>query len=333
MHEPASPLVRPFSWEKIACGIFSLPRLCFRRQKARFLPPAPSRSYARAAISRTTQAALVAVAVLACVPTAVSARSNLLSAINAERADGCGGRRGVRAPLRSSRQLDSVAQRVSRGARLRDALAAAGYRATHTSLMRSSNAESDVQIARTLAQRTCQELSDPAVRDIGIARRGREVWILLAAPFATPELADEKEVTRRVLELANEARARPRRCGSKYFPAVAPLSVSPKLTRAALEHSNDMARHNEFEHEGSDGSTPAQRATRAGYTWRTVGENIAAGATSADEVMEGWLASPGHCENLMDPRFTETGIGYVVDARSESGVYWTQMFAVPRPSK
>ena len=283
--------------------------------------------------SRIAGAVLAAAGVLACVPSHVTARSSLLSAINAERAEGCGGRRGVRAPLRSSRQLNSVVDRVARGARLRDALSAAGYRATHTSLMTSSDVASDADIVRTLARRSCEELSDPAVRDIGIARRDQQVWILLAAPFATPGLADEKEVTEHVLELTNEARARARRCGAKHFAAVPPLTLSPRLTRAALEHSKDMARHSEFDHEGSDGSTPPQRATRAGYTWRTVGENIAAGATSAEEVMEGWLASPGHCENLMDPRFTETGIGYVVDPRSESGVYWTQMFAVPRPSK
>ncbi len=283
--------------------------------------------------ARWIAAALAAIAVLATAPTPVAARPSLLSAINAERADGCNGRGGVRTPLRSNRQLDSVAQRVSRGARLRDALSAAGYRATHTSLMTSSGAESDADIARGLARRSCEELSDPAVRDIGIARRGQEVWILLAAPFATPELADDRHVTQRVLELANGARAQSRRCGSKFFAAVPPLSLSSKLTRAAVEHSKDMAKHNAFDHDGTDGSTPPQRATRAGYVWRTVGENIAAGATSADEVMEGWLASPGHCENLMDPRFTETGIGYVVDSRSESGVYWTQMFGVPRPSK
>jgi uncharacterized protein YkwD len=283
--------------------------------------------------TRIAVVVLAAATVFVCAPPVVTARSDLLSAINAVRAEGCGGRRGIRTPLRSSRQLNAVTQRVSRGERLRDALNAVGYRATHTSLMTSSDAQSDADIVRNLARRSCEELSDPAVRDIGIVRRGGEAWILLAAPFATPELADEKRVTGRVLELANEARAHSRRCGSKYFPAVPPLGLSSKLTRSALEHSQDMARHNQFDHEGTDGSTPAQRATRAGYVWRTVGENIAAGATSAEEVMEGWLASPGHCENLMDPRFTETGIGYVVDARSESGVYWTQMFAVPRPAK
>lgn len=284
-----------------------------------------------AKVARGTAVALLCfTGMLALAPSATAARSGLLGAINAERAEGCGGQRGVRTPLRSSRQLDSVAQRVSRGSRLRDALSASDYRALHSSLMVSSGPQSDADIARSLAKRSCQELMNASVRDVGVARRGSNVWIILAAPFATPELQDESRITQRVLALANEARSQPRRCGSKSFAAVPPLALAPKLTRAAREHSKDMAKHSEFEHEGTDGSTPAERATREGYVWRTVGENIAAGATSAEEVMEGWMASPGHCENLMDPRFTETGIGYVVDAGSKSGVYWTQMFGVPR---
>ena len=92
-----------------------------------------------------------------------------------------------------------------------------------------------------------------------------------------------------------------------------------------------MASHDQFEHTGHDGSTPAQRVRRTGYAPRgVVGENIAVGAGTADEVMRGWLASPGHCANLMDRRFTEMGIGYVMDAASESGIYWTQVLASPQ---
>lgn len=280
-----------------------------------------------------TLAALAVACALTVAPQAPAARPNLLGAINAERAEGCGGKRGTRTPLRSSRQLNSAAERVSRGAKLRDALEATGYRALHSTLMVSSNSPSDTNVARTLAQRSCKDLIDTAVRDVGIARRGQDVWVVLAAPFAAPELEDADEVAERVLQLTNEARARSRRCGSKSFAAVPPLKLASKLTSAAREHSKDMARHSELEHEGTDGSTPFERVTRKGYVWRTVGENIAAGPTTAEEAMEGWLASPGHCENLMDPRFTETGIAYVVDADSESGVYWTQVFGTPRPLK
>jgi uncharacterized protein YkwD len=92
-----------------------------------------------------------------------------------------------------------------------------------------------------------------------------------------------------------------------------------------------MASHRRFAHEGSDGSLVAGRATRAGYDWRLVGENIAAGQPSAREAVEGWIESPGHCANLMNPVFTDMGAGYEISrARLPGFVYWTQVFAVRR---
>ena len=67
-----------------------------------------------------------------------------------------------------------------------------------------------------------------------------------------------------------------------------------------------------------------QRATRAGYRWRQVGENIAGGLGSAEQVVAGRLASPGHCANLMAPDFAEMGAAYAVDTRSTLDIYWTQ---------
>jgi uncharacterized protein YkwD len=258
------------------------------------------------------------------------ARPNLLSAINAVRAAGCGGKRGVSTPLRANEQLNSVANRISRGQKLRNALTSVGYRAMHSSSAFLSRTRNETDIALALARGSCAELTNATVHDIGIERRGENIWIVLAAPFEAPALANTREVNERVLRLVNDARSRSRRCGSKSFAAVPPLSRASKLDDAALEHTRDMARHSELEHEGTDGSTPAQRVTRAGYAWKTVGENIAAGPTTAEEVMEGWLASPGHCENLMDPRFTDLGIAYTVDPQSNSGVYWAQVFATPR---
>ena len=258
------------------------------------------------------------------------ATQSLLGAINEVRAKGCGGKPGVRVPLRANRKLDSVAHRISRGQDLTAALAAAGYKALHSASLYLSQSGGNEDIARMLAERSCTALSDATVREVGIEQRGRNTWIVLAAPFATPALADGNRVSARVLTLANEARARPRRCGRKSFAAAPPLRLAPKLAEAAHAHARDMARHSKLTHEGSDGSTPAQRATRAGYAWRTVGENVAAGPTTPEEVMAGWLASPGHCGNLMDPRFTEMGVAYIVDATSASGVYWAQVFATPR---
>jgi uncharacterized protein YkwD len=102
------------------------------------------------------------------------------------------------------------------------------------------------------------------------------------------------------------------------------------LNKASLDYSRDMASRSALSHEGRDGSTPADRAGRVGYKWRVVGENLASGPTSAVEVVKGWLASPHHCSNIMDPRFTEMGSAYFVDKKSASVIYWTQMFGLPR---
>ena len=255
-----------------------------------------------------------------------AARGNLVDSINSVRADGCGGRRGVTTPLRASGKLDSVARRVSRGEQLKSALSDSSYRALHSASFFMSGANDNATIARTLAQRACGELRNEDVREIGIERSGDKVWVVLAAPFEADELENVPDVNNRILQLANQARSRARRCGSKSFAPVPPLMLEKHLTSAAREHARDMAKHSMLEHTGSDGSTPATRVIRAGYAWRVVGENIASGATTPEEVMEGWLASPGHCENLMSPRFEEMGIAWVVDPKSDSGVYWAQVF-------
>ena len=64
-----------------------------------------------------------------------------------------------------------------------------------------------------------------------------------------------------------------------------------------------------------------------------MGENIAYGPKSVEEVVQGWLDSPGHCENIMDPRFVEMGLGYAVGHVSKRGLYWVQLMAAPRAVK
>jgi uncharacterized protein YkwD len=274
------------------------------------------------------------VAALACClvlfPAQSPARNSLLDNINAVRASGCGGKRGASTPLRSNRKLDAAARRVARGAKLRDALADSGYRAMHSSVMSMSGGKNNADVARMLSQRACTDLRSDDIREIGIETRGNSVWVVLAAPFDAGALENEARVRERVLQLANAARSRPRRCGSRQFPAAPPLTLESHLTSAAREHARDMAKHNMLEHTGSDGSRPDQRVTRAGYKWRTTGENIASGPTTPEEVMAGWLDSPGHCENIMSPRFREMGIAWVVDPKSASGVYWAQVFGTRR---
>ena len=134
------------------------------------------------------------------------------------------------------------------------------------------------------------------------------------------------QVAARVLELVNEARAKPRKCGSRAFPPVPPLTLSPILSRAALAHAKDMSAHKLFEHRGSDGSMPADRALRAGYNWMAVGENIAEGAATAEIVVQGWLDSPGHCVNIMGAQYREMGLAYFTDFAHKGDIYWAQTF-------
>jgi uncharacterized protein YkwD len=166
--------------------------------------------------------------------------------------------------------------------------------------------------------------------EIGIEHRGRDVWLVVAAPLNFPSPRDAKSVEREVLRLVNAARAQARRCGGTSYKAAPPLQLSAMLTRAALIHAQDMARHDHFEHVGTDGSTPAERIARVGYRWRTVAENIAAGAPTAESVVDGWIKSPGHCANIMGAHYKEMGIAFATESKSDAGIYWSQEFATSR---
>ncbi len=261
----------------------------------------------------------------------MTVHSTPLSAANAARLRGCtaaGSRGPPRVPLSYSMPLQQAAQRYSHGASLQSAIAGGGYLAAQSAAVHLSGPTDDAQIERMLVARDCGTLVDPQMRDFGAERRGRDLWMLFAAPVALPARGDAASVSRVVLDLVNAARAAGRRCGGKSFPPARPLALDPALTRAALEHSRDMAEHDAFDHRGHDGSTPAVRVERAGFRpHRIVGENIAAGALTPNQVVEGWLASAGHCENIMEARFTLMGIAYAENLHTASAVFWTQDFA------
>lgn len=149
-------------------------------------------------------------------------------------------------------------------------------------------------------------------------------------PRASLSLSQIQAVAQQVLTLVNEARAERRRCGWKRFGAVAPLAMSVVLQAVALAHARDMADRGILSHAGRDGSTPGTRAEGAGYRWRVVGENIASGQATAEQVVADWLKSSHHCANLMDPDYSEMGVAFAVGSRSEARNYWSQMFAAPR---
>lgn len=129
-----------------------------------------------------------------------------------------------------------------------------------------------------------------------------------------------------VLSEVNAARAVARTCGDVAYAATTPVTWNGFLAAAARAHTADMAARNYFAHVTPEGTTIAMRAEAAGYTaWKTLGENIAAGYT-IQNVVQGWIDSPGHCKNLMDPKFKEMGAGYTYRPGSTYGTYWAQEF-------
>lgn len=135
------------------------------------------------------------------------------------------------------------------------------------------------------------------------------------------ELTDQKQA---MLTLINEARSEQRQCGEQSFEPVDALTWNCKLEAAAERHSQDMAENDYFSHTAPDGSGIEQRINHQNYVWQVVGENIAAGHTSASAVVEGWLASPGHCQNIMNGTFTEMGMAKARNPQSRYETYWTQ---------
>ncbi len=125
-----------------------------------------------------------------------------------------------------------------------------------------------------------------------------------------------------MLDLVNRLRAKGCHCGGKYMPPVKPLVWNARLEKAALAHANDMLRNNFFAHKGSNGSNIGDRASKAGYKWYAVGENIAEGYGSFQATLLAWKASPGHCRNIMHVGHKEMGVAHVKD-------FWVQDFGSP----
>ncbi|MGW0706658.1 CAP domain-containing protein [Streptomyces sp. NPDC002643] len=118
--------------------------------------------------------------------------------------------------------------------------------------------------------------------------------------------------TDRVLALVNAEREK---------AGCAPLTENTKLTKAAQDHSQDMADHQNMSHTGSDGSSMSDRLARVGYRFTSAGENVAAGYGTPESVMDGWMNSSGHRANILNCDFKEIGIGL-----AQPGNYWTQDF-------
>jgi uncharacterized protein YkwD len=224
--------------------------------------------------------------------------------------------------------------RIGSGTFIEVALERAGYAAERAVSVSVTGPETPAEAMTVLQEKYCNTLLDTRYGAVGSYREGKEWTVILArpaAPLPSETFPDWNEAGKAILAQVNAARASARSCGTQQFAPAPPVHWNPQLGQAALAHSRDMAARRYFSHRAKDGSQAGERAARAGYAWQRVGENIAFGQSTPDEAVAGWLDSPGHCANIMNPGFTEMGAAYGVAAEKRSGiVYWTQVFARPR---
>ena len=118
-----------------------------------------------------------------------------------------------------------------------------------------------------------------------------------------------------VVQLVNQERA---------ANGLKPLTVNSLLTKTATLKSEDMAKLNYFDHQSPTYGSPFDMMKQYGISYRTAGENIAMGQTTPQQVMQGWMNSPGHRANILNSSFTQIGVGI---AKNAQGRYiWTQQF-------
>jgi uncharacterized protein YkwD len=275
-------------------------------------------------LKRFTGSSIAAAFIVLASPVAMAA--DLVDVANIVRTSHCGEASLPDKPLLANALLDNAAAAVADGDEVTAAIAAAGYRAKSSASIRVSTSRGkDDVVARELSEHFCHLIADPDFADIGVHRRGKEVWLLLADGAPLP-VANDNDLPDRVLQRLNEIRAEGGRCGTTAFPPARPLARSAALDAAARAHAEDMAQNSFLAHTGSDGSNPGERATRAGYDWHTVAENVASGQTSADDIAATWLDSDGHCANLRDGKYSETGIAFALNPGDGRDIYWVQLY-------
>jgi uncharacterized protein YkwD len=206
-------------------------------------------------------------------------------------------------------------------------LSTAGYRAQRTQFYVSAGKSAPEDMIREMMALDWGRdiILDPAYRHVaaGYVTSGtvyRHYW---AIGFAAPAIEDLATLSAEMVRLVNIERKK------QGVPA---LAVNKALAKSAQAHAAFMAENDCFNHRCPNEPNLGIRARNAGYKWRGVAENIAAGQLDVAQVVAGWMTSPGHRKNILDPRFREIGIGYVLLDRDGGQItwrhYWVQNFGV-----
>lgn len=124
---------------------------------------------------------------------------------------------------------------------------------------------------------------------------------------------DENDFKMQILSLTNNYRAE---------NGLSPLSWDDNLAAVAQMHCDDMQARGYFDHNTPEGKTPFERMTDYGIVYLSAGENLAVGYPTPESVMEGWINSESHRQNILNPTFKYMGVGF-----NKEGRYWAQEFA------
>ncbi len=153
--------------------------------------------------------------------------------------------------------------------------------------------------------------------------------LLLGAAWCAPAAAQALATPAELLALVNAQRAAGAVCGGEPQPPAPPLQWHAAPEAAAADHLLDVAQQPVLTHDGSDGSTVGGRLRRHGYVWGGVGENVAAGHTSAALTLQQWLKSPAHCRTLMQANYRHGAVVGRLVLGSRHGAYWVMVLARP----
>jgi len=236
-------------------------------------------------------------------------------------------------PLAISAPLSELARtHLQTGSSVFGLMRAEGMPYRYACSIRAGTSNVDL-LVRVLTRSSSSQALSPRYDQAGVAiQNNRTVLILIggstAVPAPTPQPQPEptpqppsspgyalSAYEAEVVRLVNAERAR---YGLK------PLEVDFQLAKVARLKSEDMRDKGYFSHTSPTYGSPFQMMREFGITYRTAGENIAAGHRTPAQAMQGWMNSPGHRANILNANFTHIGVGYAEGG--SYGHYWTQMF-------
>jgi uncharacterized protein YkwD len=252
-------------------------------------------------------------------------------------------------PLRLAEPLNQVAQRSAEEIRnrnteppgpeamkeIRRQLVRAGYQAhgwSHSFVAGPGDAGVIVDWWKGSDQASFQSVMDADYQELGVGItdfQGTPLYTFLLAWresefFArqTAALTDLEQVRAEMLATVN---ARREAAGAP------PIVLDPRLNAAAQKHAEDMLTRSFYDHRNLEGLQPRDRVVQAGYRPFLVAENIARGHTTVEEAMDAWMQSRGHRGNLLNPAFTQMGVGCAVGTNAAGAtVLWVQDFGRER---